>query len=739
MRVKSRTLGIIFVAAVIVPSILLAVLSIRAAGREEAFVEKQLATTLLAEVTQTAGLANAEVGKIVDELRTGIDVPADGDYVRVLRQWQRASPLVAVPFLLSPRFGILWPRTGAGGSALEKLFLQDNGGFLSDRSATTVLQNIAVRYREEILAETRKAEEKAKKPIALAQEAPSDAKAAPAKGLPARSAARDDTARSSDIASRQQALDAFAQSPAIQSRVYTEAREQGDTVSPRVVQPLSKMSQNAAPTPPSAGSPVGSAAGTAADEVAAGPGTATGATAQVESEELSKKDISRKDVSSVDKAATAPVAVPATVPATVPVAGEQQSQFVVTSRLLSQIAAQGSYGLIPRFTGEKLSFLFWERQKDGRIAGCQIDAAAFRGRIAGLLSGTYTPVRIITILDEIGAPLAAPPESGARNWRLPFVSREIGESLPRWEAAGYLTRPDAISSRARSSSLVVGILVLILFVSMAGGGTMVLSSVFGEMRLAQKKATFVTNVSHELKTPLTSISLFVELLRRKRQPDPGKRDQYLSLIASETERLTRLINNVLDFSSMERGGKRYAMKTIDAALVAGEIVESQRMRLETRGFILSRVSAGGPTLVRADPEALKQIILNLLSNAEKYSPQRKEIEVEVAGGDAGSRQAATGSRQAAAGERANTWVLIHVRDRGIGIAAEDRERIFREFFRVDDSLASRVQGSGLGLTIARRIARDHGGDLSCAPREGGGSDFIVSLPAADNGSEEDRS
>jgi signal transduction histidine kinase len=192
--------------------------------------------------------------------------------------------------------------------------------------------------------------------------------------------------------------------------------------------------------------------------------------------------------------------------------------------------------------------------------------------------------------------------------------------------------------------------------------------------------------------------------------------------------LTRLINNVLDFSSMERGGKRYAMKTVDAALVAGEIVESQRMRLESRGFILSRVSAAGPSLVRADPEALKQIILNLLSNAEKYSPRRKEIEVELGRGAAGQPQAAAGES-----------VLIHVRDRGIGVAAEDRERIFREFFRVDDSLASRVQGSGLGLTIARRIARDHGGDLSCAPREGGGSDFIVRLPAADVGSEEDRS
>ena len=269
-------------------------------------------------------------------------------------------------------------------------------------------------------------------------------------------------------------------------------------------------------------------------------------------------------------------------------------------------------------------------------------------------------------------------------------------------------------------------MVFILFVSVAGGGTMVLTSVYGEIRLAQRKATFVTNVSHELKTPLTSISLFVELLRQKRQPDPAKREQYLSLIAAESERLTRLINNVLDFSSQERGVKRYAMRSLDAALAAQEIVEGQRMRLEGRGFTLRFSSATGPALVRADPEALKQVLLNLLSNAEKYSPDRKEIDVEV-------------TREPIEGARGPARIVIHVRDRGIGVAEQNRERIFREFFRVDDSLASRVQGSGLGLTIARRIARDHGGDLVCASRDGGGSDFIVHLGEADTDSEEQQS
>ena len=695
-QVKTRSLGIIFVAAVIVPSILLAVLSIRAAGREEAFVEKQLTTTLLAEVTQTAGLAAAEVGRIVDELRAGIDVPEGGDYARILSRWQHATPLVSVPFLLSPRFGILWPRESPGLDAAQRRFLRQNGDFLSDKTSTVVLQNIAVKYQEEILAEARKSElpSSAGSVDTPAAEAQSIAKdEARAAGAAAGKAAEDSS-------SRQMALDAFAQNPALQSKVYEQAREKGDLVSPRVAQPLSRMAQNAAPS--------AAASQYSADSVASEPGAA-----ETEAAPADTVMADKKEAQSSPRADTS--ASPSPAPARAPAA--QQSQFVITSRLLSQIASQGNYGLIPRFIGDSLTFLFWERQKDGRIAGCEVSVSGLRQRIAAVLSGTYTPVRIITIIDENGAPLAAPPESAARNWRQPFVSREIGESLPRWEAAGYLTSPDVISSQARSSSFVIWIMVLILFVSVAGGGTLVLNSVYGEIRLAQKKATFVTNVSHELKTPLTSISLFAELLQRKRQPGARKRAQYLSIMASETERLTRLINNVLDFSASERGGKRYAMKVVDAAEVTREIVESQRTGLEGRGFALSVSCDGADTFVRADPEALKQVILNLLSNAEKYSPGKKEIDVEV------TRTACEGS----------DCITVHVRDRGIGVAEKDRERIFREFVRVDDSLSSRVRGTGLGLTIARRIARDHGGDISCLPRTGGGSEFVVRLPAAGDG------
>jgi signal transduction histidine kinase len=762
--VKSRSLGIIFIAAVIVPSILLAVLSIRSAGREEAYMEKQMAATLDAEVTHTAGLAGAEVARVIDDLRAGLDVPAGSDFGRILTRWKSATALVAVPFMLSPRYGILWPPADARADPEQKRFLSENGAFLSDRTTTTVLQNIAIRYQDEILAESLRAKTKVPVPRAETGAAESQAPAAqaPAESTPplalaaqpsaapsadkeragqaapatrAAPAAPEAPARAAPVATvpeaRQMALDAFAQDPAIQTRVYEEAREKGDQLNARVVVPMASQAQSSAAAPgatitdtmttdtPAADSMKtesmtnesmtagGAQSGTIAagkDRTAGGGfGSARGAVANLPVDMSLPGAATRRDRA----AKPPPEAKKAAAPAK-----EQPSQFVLTSQLLSQIASQGDSGLIPRFIGEKLVFLFWERQKDGRIAGCELAAGAFRERIAGVLSSTWTPVRIITLLDEYGSPLATPPDSAGRDWRRPFVAREIGESLPRWEAVAYLTRPDSISAQARSSSLVIWIMVMILFVSVAGGGTMVLGTVYAEIRLAQQKATFVTNVSHELKTPLTSISLFVELLRRKRPLPPSKKEQYLSLMASETERLTRLINNVLDFSR-DRGARRYSMRTVDASEVAGQIVESQRVRLESRGFVLSLRPADTSVPVRADPEALKQVILNLLSNAEKYSAERKEASVIVS--------------------REPESVVITVRDRGIGIPEKDREKVFREFYRVDDSLSSGVQGTGLGLTIARRIARDHGGDITCAPRDGGGTDFIVHLPAADRG------
>ena len=213
---RARSLGIVFIAAVIVPSILLAVLSIRAAGREEAFVEKQLATTLLTEVTHIADLAAAEAARVAEELRAGLDVPAGGGYEKALAQWKQGQSLVEVPFLISPRLGVLSPRASADLGPEERLFIQENGDFLSNRTPTSVFENIAVKYKDQILAETPKGEDDSTR-NASALRRPAEA----------------EQKKSADRA----AIDAFAQSESIQAKVYEQAREKGDVLNRRVVTP----------------------------------------------------------------------------------------------------------------------------------------------------------------------------------------------------------------------------------------------------------------------------------------------------------------------------------------------------------------------------------------------------------------------------------------------------------------------------------------------------------------------
>jgi signal transduction histidine kinase len=379
------------------------------------------------------------------------------------------------------------------------------------------------------------------------------------------------------------------------------------------------------------------------------------------------------------------------------------------------MAAGRQSGLIPRLLEDSLWLLFWKRLPDGRIVGCQLESAELRARLLGLLPPAATPQRILTLLDERGDPVFAPAEDSPRDYRRPFVAREVSELLPRWEAAAYLTDPALVASRARRAGLILWTLVALLTVSIAGGGALVLRALAAEVRLARQKSSFVANVSHELKTPLTSIRMYAEMLQEGRQRDPARRRQYLGTIVKESRRLTRLVNRVLDFARLEQGRRRYTIGPLDPEALCRGVLENERPRLEQAGFSLSFEARGwkgggsaGRPEVRGDAEALAQVLLNLLSNAEKYSGGEKEIGLVL------SREAGR--------------IRIRVLDRGRGIPPAEVRHLFKEFYRAGDSLTNPVQGTGLGLAIARRIVRDHGGELSYLPRPGGGSIFQVELP-----------
>jgi signal transduction histidine kinase len=244
--------------------------------------------------------------------------------------------------------------------------------------------------------------------------------------------------------------------------------------------------------------------------------------------------------------------------------------------------------------------------------------------------------------------------------------------------------------------------------------------------------------------------MFSELLAEDRVADAAKQRSYLQIITAEAARLTRLINNVLDFSRMERGEKKYNFQPCDLTEVVRSTAETFRPHLEANGFKFNCELPETPIPVRGDADALSQIIVNLLSNAEKYSPAsvstpspRQSGERVGARGekiDLLTRTLSSGSGgegekmqkeitlQAGRRESPLPYAEIRVLDRGSGVPRGSGEKIFEKFYRAHDSLGSGVQGSGLGLTIARQIARAHGGDVVYETRDGGGSCFSLRLP-----------
>jgi signal transduction histidine kinase len=193
--------------------------------------------------------------------------------------------------------------------------------------------------------------------------------------------------------------------------------------------------------------------------------------------------------------------------------------------------------------------------------------------------------------------------------------------------------------------------------------------------------------------------------------EPAKQRSYLGIITAEAARLTRLINNVLDFARLERGEKKYQFQRCDLRDLVRETAGTYRPHLEAGGFRFDCELPEAPVWINGDRDALAQVVVNLLSNAEKYSDHRKEIAVRL--------------RQETA---PLPFAEVQVLDRGLGVPGGSEEKIFEKFYRAHDSLSSGIQGSGLGLTLARQIARAHGGEVVYERRDGGGSCFCLRLP-----------
>jgi len=295
-------------------------------------------------------------------------------------------------------------------------------------------------------------------------------------------------------------------------------------------------------------------------------------------------------------------------------------------------------------------------------------------------------------------------ESGLK----PDVAVPLAPYLPHWQVATYVLDPPLTAQSGQSFFLLSVLLLSIFVAAIILGGTLLTWQAHRNMVSAQQKTSFVSNVSHELKTPLTSIRMFAELLQEDRIKNPEKKAHYLTVIVAESQRLTRLVNNVLDFSRLEQGRKQYHIKESELSGYLRYVVDTQRLRVKEAGMVLDNQIPEMEYMVQTDEDAIEQVILNLMDNAIKYASEGRELAVDLTPQE--------------------HYLIVRVMDRGPGVPAKHRTRIFDKFHRIDSSLTSRHPGSGLGLSIARTIMRDLRGDLLYEPRAGGGSCFAVWIP-----------
>jgi len=291
----------------------------------------------------------------------------------------------------------------------------------------------------------------------------------------------------------------------------------------------------------------------------------------------------------------------------------------------------------------------------------------------------------------------------------PEVSQSLDEPF-RGLAVGIKfqgTTAQAIGRRfVIQSSLILGVLSVL----MIGGLVLTYRSVNKQVALARLKSDFVSNVSHELRTPLALIRLYAETLELGRITTQEKKDEYYSIIRKESERLTALINNILDFSRIEAGRKEYDFRETDIAELVRNTLDSYRFQIEQQGFALEeQIDTSIPT-VKVDREAIARALVNLVNNALKYSANEKFLGVRL--------------------YRDKSLLKLEVSDRGIGIERHEQARIFEKFYRTGDPLVHNTKGSGLGLSLVRHITRAHGGDVEVESTPGRGSKFTLSLPLA---------
>jgi two-component system, OmpR family, phosphate regulon sensor histidine kinase PhoR len=318
----------------------------------------------------------------------------------------------------------------------------------------------------------------------------------------------------------------------------------------------------------------------------------------------------------------------------------------------------------------------------------------------------------VDVVDEEGRIIFGPPlRSGEFTVGVPFPT-----TLYNWRLQVSPKAAEELTSREQNTRFLELVMLLMSFLVMVSGIVTIVLANYRMARVSALKGDFVANVSHELKTPLALVRMFGEMLQSGRVASEEKRQEYLGIIVRESERLSNLIENVLDFAKVERGRDAYDFAEGDVGEAIAKAANVYRYRAEREAVKLVVEIAPQLPLARIDDRAIQLAVINLVDNALKYAPNGDVITVRATADEANG---------------AGT-ISVRVIDRGPGVPIEDRVRIFERFVRgARDGASARVRGSGIGLALVKHIAESHGGRawVEDGPPGRAGATFIFTIPA----------
>ena len=363
--------------------------------------------------------------------------------------------------------------------------------------------------------------------------------------------------------------------------------------------------------------------------------------------------------------------------------------------------------------GTELLIAFQTRNDKGshiHIVGFTVGLEALNDLVQHALVDSNVGEGIQIVLISASGRESALPRSSAQQIisTAPFL--QLAKLLPAYSLALIETEENFLETLTVKSLLVYYILVFFIVALIAMGVVLIFRDISREERFSQMKSDFIANVSHEIKTPIATVRTLSENLNEGWVTDQGKQHEYFHLIARESERLSHLVENILDFSRIEAQRKSYRMELVPLNQVMTKAMERFRLLVDSGDVTIRQQVPDGLPQLKMDPEAIEQVLLNLLDNAVKYSRDEKVVELSV---DAGVDQ-----------------VVIKVSDRGCGIEKKDIQRVFEKFYRAESRDGKNVPGSGIGLTLVKEIIEAHGGNVEVQSELGRGSTFIIHLPVA---------